>query len=212
MNIVADDREQASGITQLLSTCQSVNLIRQRLTVGDYLIDDWLIIERKQLRDLLISIIDGRLFSQAQRLSDSGFQPLLIIEGNAADIRNCTMDRRAVLGALASIGLIYAITTLRTHNQQETVKLMQFAAQQQRRLNSDVLQRKGFRPKTYMRKQLYLLQGLPNVGPKLAKRLPHHFGSIEAVFNATQSQLMAVDGIGADTAKAIRTILTTPSL
>ncbi|WP_046003623.1 ERCC4 domain-containing protein [Pseudoalteromonas rubra] len=212
MNIVADDREQASGILELLSTSQSVNLIRKRLTVGDYLIDDWLIIERKQLRDLLISIIDGRLFSQAQRLSDSGFQPLLIIEGNAADIRDSTMDRRAVLGALASIGLIYAITTLRTHNQQETVKLMQYAAQQRRRLNSDVLPRKGFRPKTYMRKQLYLLQGLPNVGPKLAKRLLHHFGSIEAVFNATQSQLMAVDGIGADTAKAIRTILTTPFL
>lgn len=80
MNIVADDREQAPGILELLSTSQSINLIRQRLTVGDYLIDDWLIIERKQLRDLLISIIDGRLFSQAQRLSDSGFQPLLIIE------------------------------------------------------------------------------------------------------------------------------------
>lgn len=44
--------------------------IGQRLSLGDYLIDERLLIERKSMLDLCESIKDGRLFTQAQRMAE----------------------------------------------------------------------------------------------------------------------------------------------
>ncbi|ABE53586.1 nuclease [Shewanella denitrificans OS217] len=49
---------------------------------------------------------------------------------------------------------------------------------------------------------------MPDVGPKLASRLLHHFNNVEAVFIASEAALMQVDGIGKQKAKKIREILT----
>jgi len=61
-------------------------------------------------------------------------------------------------------------------------------------------------------KQLYLLQGLPNVGPMLAKRLMEHFGSVSRVMNATIDELTLVNGLGGVSAKKIREVLDSESL
>ena len=50
------------------------------LVTGDILIDGDILIERKTSRDLLTSIIDGRLFKQCQRMRDAEIKPLLLIE------------------------------------------------------------------------------------------------------------------------------------
>ena len=51
-----------------------------RLSCGDYLINNWLIIESKQLNDLVISIIDGCLFSQVKKLADSAIPRLSLLK------------------------------------------------------------------------------------------------------------------------------------
>jgi ERCC4-type nuclease len=55
--------------------------------------------------------------------------------------------------------------------------------------------------------QLYLLQGLPGVGPLIAKRLLKRFQSAANVFNAGVNDLITVKGIGHDKAEHIRAVL-----
>ncbi len=124
VNIQADDRERQSGMLNLLQHHPQFDLNVTRMRYGDYLVGGWLIVERKKINDLLISIIDGRLFQQAKQLSQSPYKPLLIIEGQASDIQTSKMDRRAVLGALASVSLAYGVVILRTLNQLETAALI----------------------------------------------------------------------------------------
>ncbi|MCU4717467.1 excinuclease ABC subunit C [Halapricum hydrolyticum] len=51
------------------------------------------------------------------------------------------------------------------------------------------------------------LDDVPGVGPETRKRLLGHFGSVEAIRDATLEELQAVEGIGETTAESIRTAL-----
>ena len=94
--IVADDRESRSAVVALLQSHPRVELHTQRLSLGDYLIDDWLLVERKTLPDLVASVLDGRLFSQALRLVDSGLpRTALVLEGTAVALGSGGRPSRA---------------------------------------------------------------------------------------------------------------------
>ena len=64
--------------------------------------------------------------------------------------------------------------------------------------------RPGYRPKRKRARQLFLLQGLPGVGPARAARLLERFGSVQAVVTASADDLATVDGIGEKTAERMR--------
>ena len=85
---------------------------------------------------------------------------------------------------------------------------MLYAAQQKLPNQKAKMTRYGYRPKSFYKRQLFLLQGLPNVGPILAKALLLHFGNIRAVMSATEQQLTKVAGVGNKKAKEIISILT----
>ena len=99
--------------------------------------------------------------------------------------------------------MIYGITILRTFDQCETIKLILFAAKQKIKIKNSTLARSSCRPKSLMKQQLYILQGLPDIGPVLAKRLLDHFKMVKAVFNASVNELLEVEGIGLTKAKKI---------
>jgi Fanconi anemia group M protein len=63
-NIVADDREYKSDVISFLSEIENVDLSIERLSMGDYQVENQLIVERKTLNDFAISIIDGRLLNK----------------------------------------------------------------------------------------------------------------------------------------------------
>jgi DNA excision repair protein ERCC-4 len=67
--------------------------------------------------------------------------------------------------------------------------------------------RGSYRPKQLKSKQLYILQGLPKVGPKIAKRLLAHFKSISKFMNASIQDLSMIDGIGKISSEKIREVL-----
>ena len=69
--------------------------------------------------------------------------------------------------------------------------------------------RHGYRPKKMITRQLHILQGLPNVGPLLAKRLLKHFGSVRNVMHADMKTLSTIDGIGKKKAEKICRVLDT---
>ena len=65
----------------------------------------------------------------------------------------------------------------------------------------------GRKPKRIQTRRLHILQGLPGIGPKIAKKMLEHFGSIETVITASEEALANVEGIGKKKAVKIREIV-----
>ena len=204
INIIADDREGKGEVTASLLAIRDVNVRIDRLSLGDYKVNDHLLFERKTLKDFAVSIIDGRLFDQMIRLASSKYRGILILEGTGRDIAASGIRREAMQGALISTTLILGIPVLRSKEPDETARLMIYAARQIKSIAAGGFQRHGYQPKNKRKRQLYILQGLPGVGRAKAVRLLDNFGSVESVITADRGELQAVEGIGKNIADGIR--------
>ena len=204
INIIADDREHKGEVIESLMGIENVEVGICRLPMGDYQIDSRLIVERKILKDFAISIIDGRLFKQMIRLANSDSMSVLIIEGSACDVVDLGMTRESMQGALITVSLILGIPVLRSIDPAETAKLMVYIGHQIKSMVRGGVQRHGYRPKTKRKRQLFILQGLPGVGPGRAGWLLDHFGSVEAAISASSSELQSVAGVGKNIADKIK--------
>ena len=75
-----------------------------------------------------------------------------------------------------------------------------------------VLPKKNFRfgprPKVFSRRQLFILQGFPHIGPRLAGRLLHRFENVERVMTASLEDIQEIPGIGRMKAVKIRDVVT----
>ena len=208
--VIVDDREVGSATVETLKAMAAVDLVVERLPLGDYAWDGHLLFERKTLRDLTASLKDGRLLRQACRLATSPMRSVLILEGTTRALAGSRMRREAIQGALVSITVMLGIPLLRASDAEESARLMHYAARQLRILGQashrEALPRPlpTRRPKGKRKTQLHILQGLPGIGPKRARRLLERFGSIEAAFTAGTNELASVSGIGKTTAETIR--------
>lgn len=207
LHILADDRERDADVIAALQRLDGVAVTVQRLALGDYQADGALIVEHKTLSDFAISIVDGRLFTQARRLAAAPMRSLLIIEGTSADLTATAMRREAMQGALISLSLIFGIPVLRSLAPDETARLIVYAARQMWAVAHGGIQRHGYRPRGTRKRQLYMLQGLPGIGPARAERLLETFGTVQGVCNATPEQLAEVSGIGKRTAESMQRII-----
>jgi ERCC4-type nuclease len=180
LRIVADDREPSHGVRAALLRHPDVELCVQRLPIGDYLVDDNLLFERKTLLDFTLSIKDGRLFSQALRLVNAPQRAAIVLEGRGRDLAGSRMRREAIQGAIAMLTLQLGLPLLRAANPEETAALILLTARQERARATGSLLRQGQRPQSKQRLQNHILQGLPGIGPSRARQLIEHFGSVEA--------------------------------
>ena len=210
VSVVVDDRETGSGVPKALRDLENVTVAVQRLPLGDYLVDGRILFERKTLLDLAESIKDGRLFKQACRLAASPKKAVILLEGTAADLASSRMSREAIQGALITLSVMLGIPLLRSLSPEESARLMLYTARQIQTAVSEAIPRKGARPKGKRALQLYILQGLPGIGPVRAKCLLARFGAIERVLHAQPDDLSAVRGIGPATARRIRWAVTEP--
>lgn len=202
-SVIVDDREPQSVITALAAH-PDCHVSIQRLSLGDYLVDDRLLFERKTLPDFVSSVMDGRLFRQAARLAVSKQRGIIVLEGTIKDIAGHGISREALQGALISVSVIFGIPLLRSFDVTETARLMLHTARQVRTVRSGGIANKGRRPKAKQRVQLQLLQGLPGIGPGRAQSLLEKFGSVQSVMQAGYEDLLDTPNIGEETAKRIR--------
>jgi len=205
VRITVDYREKASGLVDLFKEADVVVEVK-KVRYGDYLIDDAVTIERKTARDFLISVIDGRLFRQLSRLKRHCERPLVLIEGNPYQT-DLHVDAKAIKGALLSVQAVWHIPVIFSESKEETIEIILTIGRQHERHGDVVPLRKGYRPGRLKSKQLFVLQGLPRVGPTRAKRLIEHFRSVSNVMRATAGELSKVDGIGPVSAERIREVL-----
>lgn len=203
--MIVDYREKASGLIELL-TCEDIDLEIMKVSYGDYVVNDAITIERKTAKDFLISLIDGRLFTQVSNLKKHCIHPVLLVEGNPFKT-GLDFDGAAIRGALISIQAIWYIPIIYSRGKEETRDIILMIGRQEEACMDVIPLRGGYRPKRLKSRQLFVLQGLPKVGPRAVKRLLDHFGSVSAVMNATAEKLMEVDGIGRVSAEKIREVI-----
>lgn len=114
ISIIADDRERNAQVIQFFSEMPNVSVNFELLALGDYLVDDRLLFERKALNDFALSLIDGRLFRQMIQLAGSKHKGVLILEGTGKDIAKTGVRREALQGALITVSLVLGILILRS--------------------------------------------------------------------------------------------------
>lgn len=207
--VVVDERERPSGIPGILARLGD-NVVFKLLDVGDYVISEDLVVERKTSRDLVRSLFDGRLFDQARRLVEAYGRAVVLVQGSPEDLRDLTGRQASVYGSLARLLLEEGMSVVYVADEEEAALLIHsLAEKEQGRGSYPVVHRKP-RLGSLEEWQLYVVQSLPHVGPKLASRLLRSFGSVLAVFNASPSELSRIEGISEWKAQEIVRILRAP--
>ncbi len=204
--IVADSREAASGIPEILRK-RGFYVQMKSLDVGDYVVSTCAV-ERKTVRDFISSLYGGRLFEQAQRISRSYKDYLLIVEGDIQEVLSDLRNPRVYWGTLLALAMNFDFRILFTLDQEQTADLLQVLVTKIRgKAAVRPLLVKKPRMATTKDWQLSLLESLPAIGPKMAEKLLVSFGSVRNVFRASRSELAVKGGIGYARATKIQELL-----
>ena len=200
--IVVDDRERM--IARILHE-RGVEIKVMRLDIGDFLIGN-VCIERKTIRDFVNSIIDNRLFIQIKNMKEEYERQILIVEGEGDIYSQRNVHPNAIRGAIASIALDFNISMIKTKNPQETADMLISIEKRMSNEKKEIELHKR-KPISTEGEQLYIVSSLPSIGTSLAKNLLKKFGNVKNIFNATEKELMEVEGIGKEKAKKIYEII-----
>lgn len=186
---------------------------RQRMDVGDYLLDEDVLVERKTIPDFCTSIKDGRLFNQVKKLSSSKVPACMILEGRNRQFMETEFNPKAIQGILLSISLAFRMPILRTKNPHESVEVM---LQSFKQLSKDKLTSSRFNPRPTMckkknhpilAKRIHILEGFPGIGTDRAERLLGRFGNLQEIFAAEEEELLKVPGLGEKTVNLLCELL-----
>lgn len=201
-----DFSERKAALLDFARECGDFDIQMARLAAGDYEIDGGLVVERKTYADFAMSLVDGRLFPQAAALARSPHRPVVLLEGPKPS-HLPDVHAHALKGAIVSLAVMWRLPVIHARSPEDSLLILRFLAQQLARTDGGLLQRYDRKPKRLASRRLYMLQGLPGVGPALANRLLLQFGSVERVITADQSLLRQVRGIGAKKAQRIRKLV-----
>ncbi|MCL5011383.1 MAG: helix-hairpin-helix domain-containing protein [Candidatus Marsarchaeota archaeon] len=197
MDIIYDDREKTKAIEILK---QKFKMERQRLEVADFIISTDIGIERKRAGDFEQSIIDGRLFSQVERLKEEFEKPLIVIIGN--DFERITS--KALSGAFISLIVDHNIPIVFLNNEEEFAEFISRIVEREGKPARERKTNFSRKNKDLKLQQLNVIEALPGVGPMLARNLLQKFRTIKNLFNADEKQLREVEGVGKIKAKKIK--------
>ena len=207
LRIIVDDREQKSGIPNLLKSV-GLNVEMKTLPIGDYIVAPETVIERKSIRDLLASVFDGRLFDQCSRLKENFEHPIILMEGNVDEIEEITDNPLIFYGALSTVVIDFKIPVIPTPSAAHTAKLL-VSMCSRKYIPKGPFLKKIKKSSDLEKQQLTTLCSLPGVGEKFAVRMLEKFGTPLRVFTATTSELSKVEGLGEARAKKIKKVLET---
>lgn len=222
VRIVVDERERNSNIPELLKNAGAIIDFTQ-LKVGDYVVSSETAVERKTVRDLISSIYDGRLFVQCSDLVKYYQKPLLIVQGNIAELAETHEDiedavpklhtERMLLAydALVTVAIEFRIPTIHTPSAEQTAQLLVTLVNRSLREGKakGPLLRKIKKDNPVYIQQLSVLASLPGVGEKLAARMLKKFDTPIRALNASAAELSIIPGFGLTRAERVRKVLDT---
>lgn len=173
-------------------------------------------IQRKELKDFIASVQDGRLTREVAQMAELDIA-MLVIEGTP----RWSMDGALVqgkYGARWSFSAHYkylwsvrarGVWVEGTSNLDDTIDVCKMFAEWFAKEDHTALDQRGSAPKNsfghrdHEAWQIHILQGFPGVGVGLAKAIIAHFDGVPLEWQADVDELMEVPGIGKMTAEAM---------
>lgn len=204
--ITADMRESRSGVTKRLEQGRLVTVQYADLPVGDYILSENVVVERKEAVDFVNSIMDRRLFGQVAQMKATYARPVVMIEGDVFATRS-GIAHDALRGALSWLSVIEGVSLVHTRDANDTATFLEVMVRHAQEGLGYEIPLRGNKPKNLKVLSQFAVEGLPGCGPGTAKKLLEHFGSVERVFTATAEDLRQVKGVGPKTAEQIRELL-----
>lgn len=126
--IQVDHRESSTTFVAHMRSLKC-NIQLTHLYHGDVRISDRVLIERKSSRDIISSLMDGRLLSQCRRLLAAAPRPLLLVEMGSGN--GHAVHPNAVLGALAHITLDLGVPVMMTQDAKESAHFISIVARRE---------------------------------------------------------------------------------
>ncbi|KAJ2523676.1 DNA repair protein RAD16 [Coemansia sp. RSA 2049] len=211
--VIVDVREFRSPLPSLLHAA-GYEVVPRTLDIGDYVLHDDLVIERKSLSDLIGSLRSGRLYNQAAAMIKHYRYAALLIEfevntsfsllaigGIAQDVSIGAIHSQLAILALAfpQLRILWSISPYETVN--IFAELKRSAAElDDREPDADRAVAMGQDDSTIDRESIYnsnpvaLLQSLPGVTVKNYQLLIHKYSSIREICAASRADLDSVLG------------------
>ncbi|WP_292376725.1 DEAD/DEAH box helicase [Methanosarcina sp. UBA411] len=211
LKIVVDFREAKSGVANVLDKL-GVEVIFTTLEIGDYVVSDRLAVERKRTDDFVNSLVDGKrnLFAQLSDLTRVYEKPVLIIEGTEL-FTSRQINPNAIYGSLVSIAIDFGVSLLYSRDEEETAAILKMLAKREQMENKREVNPHGKKStSTLAEQQEYLVSSIADIGPKAARNLLLHFGSVEAIMKANIKELKKVKLVGPKRATKIRELIEAP--
>jgi len=200
-NIIIDYREKNSLVASYLVK-QGFNIEFKELKIGDYIVKNT-IIERKTVQDFISSMMNHRLINQIEELKQYE-NKLLIIEGiSERELYNENspgVNANAVRGFLLSILLKHKIPMIFSKNAEDTAKFINVLSKKKEKEINLNAKKKTLNKKEQLQ---FIIESLPGVGPKKAKKLLEKFGSIQNIILAPTEDLRDILGKQADNIREI---------
>jgi len=182
-----------------------------KLDFGDYMVGEDIAVERKTIFDLASTLTQRFLFDQIFKMREVYPKGLVIIEGYMGLLRKFRrITPEAMNGALFALAQ-NGVPLVPTIDYKDTALFLVVASKQlakEARIPATIRHRT--KTESTPEQQLYLMAGLPHVGPVLANSLLKYFGTPRRVLHATTEELMEVSDIGPKIAQDILTVLETP--
>ncbi|MEW6528403.1 MAG: ERCC4 domain-containing protein [Candidatus Micrarchaeota archaeon] len=200
--IAVDKRER--GFANLLSEF-GAEVEEKMLEVGDFVCSEKTIVERKTRSDFEASILDGRFFSQLRNLRANFENVIVVIEGMGNEkTSGHSLSRAALMGAYVSVITDFGASLFFTKNEKSTAELVYSIAKHEQ-LAKKIKMRIFAKRKslTLAQTQRSVVEMLPMIGPCMAKKLLIHFGSLEALFCASEEDFLKIEGLGEKKARAV---------
>ena len=118
-------------------------------------------------------------------------------------------SEKIVNGAVISIMLDFNIPVMFSKDAEETANILVKMAEREQLKNKRTMAiRTGKKPMSLKERQRFIVESFPDVGALTAENLLMKFGTIESIVNASEDELMEVEGVGKITAKKIKAVLT----
>uniref|UniRef100_A0A6C0KVM1 ERCC4 domain-containing protein n=1 Tax=viral metagenome TaxID=1070528 RepID=A0A6C0KVM1_9ZZZZ len=190
--------------------------IVKQLPVGDIwigtndqgILEGGLIIERKSIRDLEASILDGRYKEQRGRIlslcQENKSQPMYILEGSLAS-GSGRLQKKALMKFIHRLIFHYQIPVMQTQSIQETAELVQTLIEQWKddpaslqrttelvKVTDGIHIQKKVNASDPTQFAIACLAQCPGVSVKMAEQLVQTFGTFQGILNASSAELEAV--------------------
>lgn len=179
---------------------------------------EWWGVQRKEVKDFLASMFDGRLAKEVGQMRGRITCPMLIMEGrltysNDGTLMNNSYGRKVTRQAIE--GMVFSlhyegVAVMHSDGVAGTAATIDnYARWSQKDSHTSLRRRPGpevasmWGGATNQDWARHLLMGFEGIGPEVADAILKHFGGLPLAFMCTEKDLLSVPGIGPKRAKSM---------